>query len=70
MGTSSDDALAGDLLFGAPAIAEYLTGLGRPTDTTGVYYLRRAGDWPIGADGSRLIASKKRLTRHLEKITS
>jgi hypothetical protein len=68
------ERLAGDLLVGAEAIAAFLNHLGvpRPID---VYYLRRAGHWPIGktggdgAKGGKLIASKRRLTRHAEKIT-
>jgi hypothetical protein len=63
--------LAGDLLVGADAILAYLVFLGMPEDTD-VYYLRRAGRWPIGktgGDGGSLIASKRRLTRHAEEIT-
>jgi hypothetical protein len=72
--TQHDDthALAGDLLLGADAIRAFLVHLGMPEDVD-VYYLKRAGDWPIGktADGrsSYLVASKKRLERHAEKIT-
>jgi hypothetical protein len=66
-----DERLAGDLLFGAEAIRAYLIFLGIPDPD--VCYLRRAGKWPIGktADGksANLIASKRRLTRHVEKIT-
>jgi len=61
----------GDLLVGAHAILDFLVGLGLPEDTD-IYYLRRAGHWPIGktgGDGGKLIASKRRLTRHAEKIT-
>jgi hypothetical protein len=67
-----DERLAGDLLVGADAIRAYLIFLGMPEDVD-VYYLRRAGRWPIGktADGksANLIASKRRLARHAEKIT-
>jgi hypothetical protein len=62
---------AGDLLVGADAIRDYLIFLGMPADTD-IYYLRRAGRWPIGktsGDGGSLVASKRRLARHAEKIT-
>ena len=62
---------AGDLLVGAEAIRAYLAHLGMPEDVD-VYYLKRAGRWPIGktaGDGGSLIASKRQLIRHAEKIT-
>jgi hypothetical protein len=66
-----DDRFAGDLLVGADAIRAYLVGLGMP-QSVDVYYLKRSGHWPIGntagTDG-KIIASKRRLIRHLEKIT-
>jgi hypothetical protein len=64
-----DDRLAGDLLVGAEAIAAYLVYLGVPNPD--VYYLKRANVWPIGntaGDRSKLIASKRRLARHADKI--
>ena len=42
-----------------------------PEDTD-IYYLKRTGRWPIGntgGDSGNLIASKKRLTSYLEKLT-
>jgi hypothetical protein len=68
-----DERYAGDLLVGARAIRDYLVWLGRLSDEDDdnvVYYLRRTGRWPIGADGGNLIASKRRLTRHAQKITA
>jgi len=66
------EARPGDLLVGADAIRDYLIFLGIPDPD--VYYLRRAGKWPIGktAEGksANLIASKRRLTRHAQKITA
>jgi hypothetical protein len=66
-----DERLAGDLLVGADAIRAFLIELGMPTGVD-VYYLKRSGHWPIGntagTDG-KIIASKRRLIRHLEKIT-
>ena len=67
----ADERLAGDLLVGADAIRDYLVYLGMPEDTD-IYYLKRAGRWPIGntgGEGGKLIASKRRLTQHAEKIT-
>jgi hypothetical protein len=69
---SNKDELAGDLLIGAPAILAYLVHLGMPEDTD-VYYLKRAGQWPIGktsGDGGGLVASKRRLRRHAATITN
>ena len=67
-----DERLAGDLLVGADEIRDYLIFLGMPTDID-VYYLKRTGRWPIGKtdDGKsgKLIASKRRLARHTDKIT-
>jgi hypothetical protein len=67
-----DERLAGDLLVGADAIRDYLTFLGMPADID-VYYLKRSGGWPIGktgGDGGSLIASKRRLARHAQKIAA
>jgi hypothetical protein len=67
------DDLAGDLLVGRGPILAFLVSLGMPEDTD-VYYLKRAGHWPIGktsdGGGGQLIASKRRLTRHAQKITA
>jgi hypothetical protein len=61
----------GDLLVGAESIRAFLVDLGMP-ENIDVYYLKRAGRWPIGktcGDGGSLIASKRRLARHAEEIT-
>ena len=64
--------LAGDLLVGGDKIAVFLAVLGwseNPEDID-VYYLKRSG-WPIGntaGNGGKLIASKRRLARHTDKI--
>jgi hypothetical protein len=67
-----DERLAGgDLLVGADAIRAFLIYLGMPEDTD-VYYLKRAGHWPIGntgGEGGKLIASKRRLIEFADKIT-
>jgi hypothetical protein len=71
---TENDHLAGDLMVGEPAIKAFLIQLGMPEDID-VYYLRRAGSWPIGntnggvGGGGRLIASKRRLRRYADKIT-
>jgi len=70
-----DEPLAAeDLLVGASNIRTYLTSIGWPSNID-VYNLKRAG-WPIGSLGgekknlgSRLVASKRRLARHTDKIT-
>jgi len=67
-----DERLAGDLLVGGDAIRDYLVELGMPEETD-VYYLKRTGLWPIGntgGDGGKLIASKRRLARHTQKIAA
>jgi hypothetical protein len=65
------DAPAGDFLVGRDAIHPFLVELGMPPETD-IYYLKRSG-WPIGNTsrdrGGKLIASKRRLIRHLEKLT-
>jgi hypothetical protein len=69
---SDTDELAGDLLVGKDAIKAYLIHLGMPEETD-PYYLKRSGFWPIGktsGKGGSLIASKRRLTRHAQKITA
>jgi hypothetical protein len=61
----------GDLLVGADNIRAFLVDLGMPEDTD-VYYLKRAGRWPIqntSGKSGKLIASKRRLARHAEEIT-
>jgi hypothetical protein len=63
------DTSTGDLLVTAEAIRTYLVSLGMP-ENTDPYYLKRSG-WPIGntaGDGGKLIASKRRLARHTDKI--
>jgi hypothetical protein len=73
-GQQHDEVVGGDLLVGADAIRAFLIYLGMPAGVD-PYYLRRAGRWPIGNTGSgirgggKLIASKRRLTRHAEEIT-
>ena len=62
-------ALAGDLLFGADAIREFLISLGVPNPDP--YYRKRSGNLPIGNSGgdrSKLIASKQTLANHFQKI--
>jgi hypothetical protein len=65
-----DEHPAGDLLLGAKQIAEYMTSLGIPTDENDVYYAHRAEKLPIGKYGAHLLASRRRLIRHVEKLTT
>jgi hypothetical protein len=65
--SDGDERLAGDLLVGAGSISAHLKHLGVPKPDA--YYLRRTGRWPIGKDGANLVASKRRLGRHADKIT-
>lgn len=67
------DARPGDLIFGRDAIHTFLVDfLGMP-EKTDPYYLKQSG-WPIGntggngGNGGKLIASKRRLARHVEKL--
>jgi hypothetical protein len=62
------DDLAGDLLVGAGPIEAHLKQLGVPDPDA--YYLRRSGKMPIGKYGANLIASKRRLARHTQKLTA
>ncbi|MFZ1090484.1 MAG: hypothetical protein WAN75_14815 [Xanthobacteraceae bacterium] len=63
---------AGDLLIGAARIKAYLIELGMPEETD-PYYLKRRKTWPIGktaeGKGASLIASKRRLARHADRLT-
>ena len=66
-----DDRLTGDLLVTADPIRTYLVSLGMPEDTD-PYYLKKIG-WPIGktaGDSGNLIASKRRLARHAQKLAA
>src|SRR5258707_2508268 len=66
----SEAHLAGDVLLGAKKIAKHIeTILGVPVDEDDVYYFNRARKLPIGKYGAFLIASKKRLNNHIEKMT-
>ena len=66
-----NERLAGDLLVGADAVRTFLVHLGMPANVD-PYYLKRTGHWPIGntagADG-KIIASKRKLIRHVDKLT-
>jgi hypothetical protein len=61
----------GDLAVGADDIRAYLVSLGMPPSVD-VYYLKRTGRWPIGSTaasgGGKLLASKRRLARHVMKL--
>jgi hypothetical protein len=66
----------GDLLHGSRAIHNFLVQLGMPEreNFDYLYYLKRAGRWPIGNTGGgtcggRLISSKRQLIEHINKIT-
>ena len=63
--------VTGDLLVGAAAIRAFLVELGIPRKTADPYYLKRTGRWPIGntgGDGGKIIASKRRLIHHADKL--
>jgi hypothetical protein len=63
------EARPGDLLVSADPIRAFLVSLGMPAKTD-PYYLKKSG-WPIGntaGDAGKLIASKRRLARHVEKL--
>jgi hypothetical protein len=61
--------LVGDLLVTAGPIEAYLKTRGIPKPNA--YYFKRSG-WPIGSTGGtggKLIASKRRLDHHIDKLT-
>jgi hypothetical protein len=68
----SIEAATGDFLLGADEIRGYLVSLGFPKKID-PYYLKKTG-WPIGNTGGNgggfLIAMKRRLARHAEKLAS
>ena len=69
MDIDQHEGVAGDALLGAKRIAEHIASiLGVPVDEDDVYYFNRAKKWPIGKYGALLIASKKRLNNHAEKM--
>ena len=54
------------------ALRAFLIELGMPRKTADPYYLKRTGRWPIGntgGEGGKIIASKRRLIRHVDEIT-
>jgi hypothetical protein len=62
--------IAGDVLIGATRIAEHISVLvGEPVDEDDVYYFKRVKKWPIGKHGAELIASRKKLNKHADRIT-
>ena len=71
-----DERLAGDAMVGADVILPYLIFLGvlpADADVDDIYYLKRTGRWPIGnigGDAGKLIASKRRLARHVQKLAA
>ncbi len=66
------EAPAGDLLVGAARIKRYLIDQRGMPPTTDPYYLKKIG-WPIGklgGDTGSLVASPRRLDRHIDKLTA
>jgi hypothetical protein len=59
------DRLADDLLYGAAAIAREL-GI----DLHAVYYIHRTQKLPIGRLGKTLVASRRKLARATNSLTS
>lgn len=74
MDTNQNNELGecGDLLVGAGPIRDYLVHRGMPPETD-PYYLKRTGRWPIGktggGGGGQLIASKRKLDKHIDRMT-
>jgi hypothetical protein len=60
--------LAADFLYGANAIAAFLTSLGLPTDEQQVYYAHKKRRLPIGRYSKYLIASKRKLVRAVQAL--
>jgi hypothetical protein len=67
------EASVGDVLVGAAAIKHYLTTRRGMPPTTNPYRLKELG-WPIGKMGdghsASLIATTRRLDRHIDKLTT
>jgi hypothetical protein len=65
------DTPTGDLLVGGDNVRTFLISLG--FENPDPYYLKKRG-WPIGksagGQSASLIASKRRLIRHAQKITA
>jgi len=56
-----------DLLFGAPAIADFL---GPPWKPRAVYHAHERKSLPIGKTGNKLTASKSKLAAHFDHATN
>ena len=69
-GYVTETEAAGDIMWGAAAIADFLSKLSeQPVRRRKVYYLAEKKHAPIGRCGDELIASKQALRAHFEKIT-
>jgi hypothetical protein len=72
--SQKSERLADDLLFGADAIALFLSELtGQPVTADQIYYgasNRSKVRLPVGRYGKLLAGSKKRLTRHVREAVS
>ena len=66
--TETQPEFADDFLFGADAIAAYLTSIGLPTNEQQVYYAHKIGRLPIGRYSKYLISSKRKLTRAVQAL--
>jgi hypothetical protein len=66
--TEMQAEMAEDFLFGADAIAAFLTSLGLPTNEQQVYYAHKIGRLPIGRYSKYLISSKRKLTRAVQEL--
>jgi len=60
-----ENSLAGDLLRGAKPIGDFI---GEP-DQRRVYYIAEKGYLPIGKEGALLVASKRALRAHYDRLT-
>jgi hypothetical protein len=66
--SQQSDLADNDLLRGASAIAEHLRSVGLDNvDESKIYYFARSKKLSIGRFGKDLIASKKRLSRDLQR---
>ena len=64
-----DDSPGHDRLEGASAIAQYYYGNTEHKSVKRIYYAAEAKTLPIGKQGTKLIASKRKLREHYSKLT-
>jgi len=64
-----DPGLAGDLLWGASAVAKYVLGNGNAKFRRKIYHLHACGQIPLQKIGAEIVGSRKVLREYLQRST-